>query len=134
MLDLYALDPMGIGRRLPAAVKKRLPEGLIKSKAVVFLAYVGKSPAGVAICFERYSTFSASPIFNIHDFAVSPKYRGKGIAQAMFQKIVEHSLQKKYKRITLEVRKDNIPARQLYQKQGVAPGNPPYEYWVRELP
>jgi len=134
LLEQYALDPMGIGRKLPLSVKKRLPQGLRKHKAIVFLASEGKSHAGVAICFMRYSTFSAAPILNIHDFAVSPQHRKQGVGVALLEAVEKFAIKKQCRRITLEVRKDNHPARSLYQKQGIAPGNPPYEYWVKELP
>lgn len=133
VLDQYARDPMGIGRRLPDEIKRRLPEGLRKSKAIVFLGLAGKSPAAVAVCFMRYSTFSASPILNIHDFAVSPKHRRKGFGRAMLEHIDAFAKKRKCKRITLEVRTDNPAAQSLYKSNGINPGNPPYEYWVKEL-
>jgi ribosomal protein S18 acetylase RimI-like enzyme len=133
LLDLYAKDPMGIGKPLPGTVKKLLPDGLRKHKAIVFLAHVGKSRAGVAICFMRYSTFIASPILNIHDFAVSFKHRKQGVAGEMMRVIESFATKSRCRRITLEVRKDNDAARSFYKKQGILPGNPPYEYWVKEL-
>ncbi|WP_373316878.1 GNAT family N-acetyltransferase [Chitinolyticbacter albus] len=43
------------------------------------VAFQGEAPAGIAICFEGFSTFACRPLLNIHDLAVSPDLRGQGI-------------------------------------------------------
>lgn len=133
MLSMYAADAMGAGRPLDPAVRRRLPAGLRKYKALVFLAWSGRQPAGVAVCFIRYSTFSAAPILNIHDFAVSPEHRRQGVGAALLDAVEKLARRRGCRRLTLEVRADNPAARALYRNFGIAPGNPPYDYWTKEL-
>ena len=52
-------------------------------------------------------------IFNV---AVTEKYRRRGIAQALMEKLAEISADAAF--ITLEVRESNTAARQLYEKLG----------------
>jgi N-acetylglutamate synthase-like GNAT family acetyltransferase len=43
------------------------------------LAFVGGEPAGLINGFIGFSTFAAKPLVNIHDCAVSPKFRRRGV-------------------------------------------------------
>ena len=133
MLTMYATDAMGIGRPLSPAVRRRLPQGLRAYKAKVLLAWIGRQPVGIAVCFFRYSTFSAAPILNVHDFAVSPKHRRRGIGVALLDAAEQLARWHRCCRLTLEVRTDNTAARALYRNFGIAPGDPPYDYWTKEL-
>ena len=45
------------------------------------------TPAGVAICFEGFSTFACKPLLNIHDFCVKAEFRRRGLAMAMLMHI-----------------------------------------------
>lgn len=67
----YALDPMGNGGPLPEETLARLIDGLrAHPTTVIFLAYVGRTPVGIATCFREFSTFAARPLLNIDDLAV----------------------------------------------------------------
>jgi len=67
LLDDYAKDIMGGGEELPVFVKENLIQELKKRPtASVFLAFVDDAPAGLAICFEGFSTFACKPLINIH--------------------------------------------------------------------
>lgn len=57
--------------------------------------------------------FDECQVLNI---AVDLPYRGLGFAKLMLHKCVQIAVQKNLKRVTLEVRKSNLPAIQLYQK------------------
>jgi ribosomal-protein-alanine N-acetyltransferase len=52
----------------------------------------------------------------ILNIAVAPPCRGKGYAQLMMRKAVDHALKSGAKQIVLDVRKGNLAAIQLYQK------------------
>ncbi len=50
--------------------------------------------------------------------AVKKSHRGKGIGDALLKAIIEDSISLGAKKILLEVREENTPARKLYEKNG----------------
>jgi len=118
LLDAYARDPMGGGKGLANNVKRNLCAQLIQRHAVVVLAFDGDKPVGLTNAFEAFSTFRCQPILNIHDIAVLPAYRGKGIASAMLAKVEKIARQRGCCKLTLEVLENNAPARAAYDKFG----------------
>lgn len=55
---------------------------------------------------------------HVLNVAVDLSYRGQGMAQKLVRKAVDMSLRQNLKAMTLDVRKSNAPAIQLYQKLG----------------
>lgn len=86
----------------------------------VVLAFVEQKPAGVAICFEGFSTFACKPLLNIHDFAVAPEFRGRGLAKQLLAKVEELAHTLGCCKITLEVLEGNRVAQGLYAVCGYA--------------
>lgn len=121
-LNAYALDPMGGGAALSAYSQANLIVELQKRQTIVhaFLAYEAEQAAAFAICIEGFSTFACRPLLNIHDFAVHPDFRGRGISHRLMHSICEFAQQQGYCKLTLEVLEGNHPARQLYLSQGFA--------------
>jgi ribosomal protein S18 acetylase RimI-like enzyme len=118
LLDAYARDPMGGGAPLSQAVKARLPGDLAASpQAFSLLARLDDKAVGLANCFMGYSTFAAAPLVNIHDLAVLPETRGRGVGKALLQAVEAEALKRGACKITLEVLSGN-PARHLYARQG----------------
>ena len=118
LLDAYARDPMGGGKGLADNVKRELCAQLVRRDAVVLLAFEDETPVGLTNAFETFSTFRCKPILNIHDIAVLPAYRGKGIASAMLAKMQEIAVERGCCKLTLEVLENNAPARAAYDKFG----------------
>ena len=56
--------------------------------------------------------------FHIHNIAVHPDYRGQGIGRRLMEAVEEMCTRKEFRRMVLEVRKDNESARQLYLSRG----------------
>lgn len=132
MLNLYMQDPMGGEQTLEESLAETIVNGLKKqSNYVFFLAYCGGELAGVANCFVNYSTFKGKQLINIHDFAVNPAFRRKGIGQAMMDGVVEYAKNNNLCKINLEVRHDNLGAQLLYKKMGFVECNPPMYFWER---
>jgi ribosomal-protein-alanine N-acetyltransferase len=52
----------------------------------------------------------------ILNLAVGLSYRGRGFAQLMVRKVIDHALKGNLKQVVLDVRKENLAAVQLYQK------------------
>ena len=119
MIDAYARDPHGAGHGLPADVLERLVPGLAQHPTtVVFLAFDGSTPAGVAVCFRGFSTFTARPLLNVHDLAVHPAYRRRGVGRALLEHAASHARGLGCVKLTLEVREENEAARALYRACG----------------
>lgn len=119
MIAAYALDPNGSGRALPEQVLDRLLPGLhAHPTSLVFLAFDGERPVGVAVCFLGFSTFAARPLINVHDLAVLPGERRRGIGRGLLHAVKEHARQLECVKITLEVREENRTALALYASCG----------------
>ena len=132
MLDLYMQDPMGGSSELSDDIAAKNIEGLRNQpNYVFFLAKWNGEVAGVANCFINFSTFKAKQLINIHDFAVNPKFRRKGIGEAMMKRIIDYSKENGFCKVTLEVRHDNRAAQPLYKKTGFTECNPPMYFWER---
>jgi ribosomal protein S18 acetylase RimI-like enzyme len=119
LLDAYARDPMGGGQPLPQAAR----DGLIAAlsafpTAFSVLAMAGEQPAGLANCFDGFSTFACKPLVNIHDVVVAPQFRGQGVARRLFAEIEAIAREKGCCKMTLEVLSGNKPALGLYRSLG----------------
>lgn len=121
MLNTYALDPMGGGEALADKNLARLCDDLAtKPFAFSFLAWQGDEAVGLANCFEGYSTFKAQPLINIHDLAVHPSARGRGVGQALMQAVQTEAAARGACKITLEVLSGNTVALKSYERFGFA--------------
>ncbi len=119
VLNSYAADPLGGGEPLAQQVRDRLVPALRDHPtALVLLAFAEARAVGVAVCFFGFSTFQARPLLNIHDLAVIPECRGKGIGRALLSAAEAHALRRGCCKLTLEVQDDNRRARGLYESFG----------------
>ncbi|MDC0935487.1 GNAT family N-acetyltransferase [Pirellulales bacterium] len=119
VLNSYAADPTGGGAGLRADVRENLiPELRKVAMRVVLLAMDSDRAVGVAVCFLGFSTFAARPLLNIHDLAVLPEYRGKGIGTALLEAAEAAARERGCCKLTLEVFDDNKRARALYESIG----------------
>lgn len=119
LVNAYARDPMGNGRDLPEDVREKLIPGLRKHPAsLIFLAFHGDTPVGIAVCFLGFSTFAARPLINIHDLAVRPEYRQQGVGRRLLERVEAKARELGCCKLTLEVREDNHPAQRLYRTVG----------------
>ena len=118
LIDAYARDPMGGGRGLPEEILQKMVPGLAEHpSSLVFLAFDGDRPVGIANCFVGFSTFAAQPLVNIHDLAVLPEYRGRGVGERLLGEVERKAKELGCCKLTLEVRGDNR-ARNLYERFG----------------
>lgn len=137
LLDMYSREPMGDGQPLSPRVREQLIPGLkAQPHGCHFLAFAQQLPVGLAICFFGFSTFQAKPLLNIHDLAVLPAYRGRGVGRALLGAVERAARQAGCCKLTLEVRGDNQIARQLYQNFGFDPGEhepTAMAFWTKKL-
>jgi ribosomal protein S18 acetylase RimI-like enzyme len=119
LLNAYAIEPVGGGQPLPRDVRERLVPALKDiPHALVLLALAGDEAIGIAVCFVGFSTFRARPLLNIHDLAVLPQHRRKGVARALLQAAEDYARRQGCCRVTLEVLESNLQARALYRRFG----------------
>ena len=119
LLDAYARDQMGGSTPLLDGVKEKLIAKLSKFPAAFsVICYVDKVPAGMANCFEGFSTFNCKPLINVHDIAVVEEYRGLGLSQLILAKVEEVAQERGCCKITLEVLEGNQVARNCYKRFG----------------
>jgi ribosomal protein S18 acetylase RimI-like enzyme len=110
---------VGGGQPIPPDVLERIVHALrTHPTALVLLAFDDDEPVGIAVCFRGLSTFRARPLLNIHDLAVLPPYRGRGIGRALLRAAEEHARLQGCCRLTLEVLESNAGARALYRRFG----------------
>ncbi len=119
LIDAYARDPRGGGTPLPQDVRERLVPGLAAHPTSrAWLAFDGDVAVGVCVGFLGYSTFAAQPLLNIHDLAVLPGHRGRGVGRALLAGAEQGARAEGCCKLTLEVLEDNLPARSLYEAFG----------------
>ena len=122
LVDAYASDPMGGGTPLADDVKARLCDELAAlPSAASFIAWIGDEAVGLVNTFEGYSTFKARPLLNVHDIAVLPAQRGRGVGQALLAACEAHARERGCCKLTLEVLSGNQRALRSYQRFGFAP-------------
>ena len=123
MTRAYARDPMGDGRDLSDEVQRVLVDRLrAHPTALVFLAFAGGEPAGIATCFVGLSTFSARPVVNVHDLHVAPDRQRRGIGRALLEAVERRARELGAVRLTLEVQEGNAAALALYHRFGFEEG------------
>lgn len=119
LINAYSTDPMGDGHPLSAEAAQRLIPGLRKHPTtLILLAFEGKKPVGIAVCFRGFSTFAARPLMNIHDLHVLPSHQGRGIGRGLIEAVAAKARELDCCKLTLEVQNQNHRARKTYAASG----------------
>jgi ribosomal protein S18 acetylase RimI-like enzyme len=119
LVDAYARDPMGQGAPLAEDIRRALIPGLRQHPTtLIFLAYQGAEPIGIAVCFLGFSTFAARPLINIHDITVKPALRGRGIGRQLLAAVERKARELGCCKLTLEVQENNHRAKRTYHAAG----------------
>lgn len=140
LLDGYARDPMGGGEPLSAETREMLVPALAAFPgAFSLIARLEGEAVGLANCFTGFSTFAARPLINVHDLAVQPAQRGKGIGRALMQAIEQEAAARGACKVTLEVLANNSNAMALYTALGyrnyaLDPAAGGAQFWEKKLP
>jgi len=134
LLNQYMRDPMGDSTPLNKLQQLRLVDGLASHPAsFVLFVLSNEKIVGLATCFINFSTFNVKSYLNIHDFFIHPDYRGKGFANSLMQELISISKERKYCKLTLEVREDNIIAQGLYKCLGFEESSPKMLFWTKKI-
>jgi GNAT superfamily N-acetyltransferase len=119
LLNSYAMDPMGDGKPLSETTRRTLIPALREHPTtLIFLAYRGAEPIGLAVCFRGFSTFAARPLLNIHDFYVIPSCRGTGVSRHLLTAVEKRAREMDCCKLTLEVLENNHRALGVYSAAG----------------
>jgi ribosomal protein S18 acetylase RimI-like enzyme len=134
LMNIYRNDPMGgVGSMSDELALKLINDLKNHPTFMGFLVKSGEEYIAMANCFTGYSTFKAKPLLNIHDFVVSPAWRGQKVGEFLLNHIASFLREKGYCRINLEVRHDNPGAMNLYKRVGFKECNPPMYFWEKYL-
>ena len=88
LVDEYARLPIGQGSPLTAKVSEQLVPGLRRHPGtLVFLAWLDRRAVGIAVCMTGFSTFTAKPLINIHDLAVTVGCRRRGVGRRLLKAV-----------------------------------------------
>ena len=130
----YMSDPMGEVEAWNEEQKEQLIRDMKDhSCALILFAKASDKIVGICTCFYAYSTFLAKPLLNIHDIYVDESVRGNGVGKRLVQAVEEVAMKKGCGKITLEVRKDNLNARDLYKSQGFKEAPHSMFFWIKTL-
>ncbi|MBE2261367.1 MAG: GNAT family N-acetyltransferase [Burkholderiaceae bacterium] len=124
LLDAYAADPAGGGQGLSEFTRSHLVRELAaRPQAFSVLAFdrsgqADAAPVGLVNCLEGFSTFACRPLVNVHDLAVMPAWRGKGVGRQMLALVESLARARGACKLTLEVLAGNRSAMNLYRRCG----------------
>lgn len=89
--------------------------------AEVLLAYYDNEPAGFAVYFYNFSTFTGRAGMYLEDLFVKPHLRGKGIGKALLIYLADIAVERKCPRFEWSVLDWNKPAIEFYKSLGAKP-------------
>lgn len=134
LINEYIADPMGGGKPLTLREQLYLVDGLANhpSSLVVFAVSFDEI-IGLAVCFINFSTFKIKKYLYIHDLIVKQSVRCFGVGRKLLEYCIALSVERKYCKLTLEVRNDNANAQKLYKSLGFDECNPVMHFWTKTL-
>lgn len=83
----------------------------------VFVAEVEGQIVGIALYYNRYSTWKGKTI-HLEDLVVKTEMRGKGVGYALYSEIIKQGKKEGVRRIEWNVLDWNTPAIDFYEKSG----------------
>lgn len=114
-LALYERDPDAV-----VATEAGLQQHLFGEapKAEVIMAEWAGEPAGFALYFTNFSTWTGKPGLYLEDLFVREAYRGKGVGKALLLHLARLANQRGYGRMDWWVLDWNMPAIDFYKSLG----------------
>lgn len=89
--------------------------------AEVVIAEVDARPAGFALFFHNYSTFTGQPGIYLEDLFVRPQYRGLGVGKRLIVELARIAVERHCTRFEWSVLDWNEPAINFYRSLGAKP-------------
>ncbi len=78
-------------------------------------------PAGFALFFRSYSTWSGRPGLYLEDLFVPEHHRGHGVGKALLKRLAAIAIERGWARMEWAVLDWNTPAQRFYRALGAAP-------------
>jgi GNAT superfamily N-acetyltransferase len=78
-------------------------------------------PAGWALWFQNYSTWTGKPGLWLEDLFVRPQYRRRGIGRALLAYLAQLCVEREYGRFEWSVLDWNTPSIEFYRSLGAVP-------------
>jgi GNAT superfamily N-acetyltransferase len=102
------------------ATEADIGEALFGSHPRLFceIAELQGEPAGFAVWFINFSTFSGRPGIYLEDLFVRPPHRGKGIGKALLAHLARECVANGWSRLQWSVLDWNTPSIEFYQSLG----------------
>ncbi|MEM7087332.1 MAG: GNAT family N-acetyltransferase [Bacteroidota bacterium] len=96
---------------------------------ICFLAEVGAEIVGMALVYFRFSTWKGRTV-HLEDLVVKDRYRGHGIGDLLYTKVMQYALEQGVKRVNWVVLGWNEGAIRFYERTGATVMN---EWWQVEM-
>ncbi len=96
---------------------RQMKRFLLSQHSMVFVAVAEPHITGYALLLFHQGT----QLSRLYSIAVNPEFRGQKIAQQLVEKCEQSALEQGSTTLRLEVRNDNLAAKNLYQKLGYKP-------------
>ena len=105
------------------ADEESLRESLFGARSVAeaLIAYVGGEPAGMALFFHNFSTWTGLRGLYLEDLYVRPEMRGRGVGRRLLAHLARLARERDCARFEWAVLNWNEPAIGFYQKLGAVP-------------
>src|ERR1700722_4608728 len=101
-----------------------------RARAECLIAEAGAAPAGIALFFHNFSTFTGKPGLYLEDIFVAPEYRSLGIGLAFFRELGKIAGARDCTRLEWSVLDWNERAITFYRRLGAEPTS---EWTVQRL-
>lgn len=89
--------------------------------AEAIIAYYGDDPAGFAVFFHNFSTWTGKRGMYLEDLFVKPAFRGHGIGRALLEAVAKIAVERDCPRYQWMVLDWNQPAIEFYRRLGARP-------------
>ncbi|MDR1114099.1 MAG: GNAT family N-acetyltransferase [Candidatus Margulisbacteria bacterium] len=93
----------------------------LDKRAEVVFAEIAGQPAGLALFFFTYSTFSGRKVIYLEDVFVKEAFRGQGIGRELLRYVARLAVAQNCDRLDWAALSWNKPAQDFYQKLGAMP-------------
>ena len=105
------------------ADEESLRESLFGERSVAEgrIAYVGREPAGMALFFHNFSTWTGLRGLYLEDLYVRPEMRGRGVGRRLLAHLARLARERDCARFEWAVLNWNAPAIGFYQSLGAVP-------------
>lgn len=95
-----------------------IKERLTNEESVIFIAFDGHDPIGIAQLFPSFSSVSMQRIWVLNDLYVKENVRGNGFGEKLIRKSIAFAEETDAKGLLLETADDNVKAQKLYKRIG----------------